>query len=109
MKGYVVVQSHPYVAISDKDGNFELKNVPRGVPVEFQAWHEASTAGNSALQAERPDLKWQPNGRFTVTLKPDEVLDLKEIKVAGGVAGGEIARKGRAPRGSICIGNHFSS
>ena len=81
MKGYVVVQSHPYVAISDKDGNFELKNVPAGVPVEFQAWHEASTAGNSALQAERPDLKWQPNGRFTVTLKPDEVLDLKEIKV----------------------------
>jgi plastocyanin len=81
MKGYVVVQAHPYMAITGKDGAFELKNVPAGVPVEFQAWHEASTANNNALQAERPDLKWQANGRFTVTLKPDEVLDLKEIKV----------------------------
>jgi hypothetical protein len=81
MKGYVVVQSHPYVAISGKDGTFELKNVPAGIPLEFQTWHESSTGANGALQVDRPDLKWQPNGRFTVTLQPDEVLDLKEIKV----------------------------
>ncbi|HZZ30024.1 MAG TPA: hypothetical protein VFE46_18655 [Pirellulales bacterium] len=81
MKGYVVVQSHPYVAISNKDGTFELKNVPAGIPLEFQAWHESSSGPNGALQASRPDLKWQPNGRFTVTLQPDQVLDLQEIKV----------------------------
>ncbi|HTQ37523.1 MAG TPA: hypothetical protein VMJ32_00755 [Pirellulales bacterium] len=81
MKGYVVVQSHPYVAVSNKDGTFELKNVPAGIPLEFQAWHESSSGSNGALQADRPDLKWQPNGRFTVTLQPDQVLDLKDIKV----------------------------
>ena len=81
MKGYIVVQPHPYVAVSAKDGTFEIKNVPAGIPLEFQAWHEASTNHTGALVAERPDLKWQPNGRFTVTVKPDESLDLGDLKV----------------------------
>lgn len=81
MKGYVVVQAHPYVAISGKDGTFEIKNAPAGIPLEFQVWHESSSGPSGAVQAERPDLKWQPNGRFTVTLEPGQTLDLKEIKV----------------------------
>jgi hypothetical protein len=81
MKGYVVVQSNPYMAISGKDGIFEIKNVPAGIPLEFQVWHESSSGPNGAVQADRADLKWQPNGRFTVTLEPDQVLDLKDIKV----------------------------
>ncbi len=81
MKGYIIVQPHPYVAVSGKDGTFEIKNVPAGVPLKMKAWHEASTASGNALQANRPDLKWQTNGEFTVTLQPDQVLDLKEIKV----------------------------
>lgn len=81
MKGYVVVLTHPYVAISAKDGTFEIKNVPAGVPLEFQAWHEAATSGNGAVQTNRPDLKWANNGRFTITLQPNEVMDLKEIKI----------------------------
>ncbi len=44
MKGYVVVLSQPYVAVSAKDGTFEIKNVPAGIPLEFQAWHEAAQA-----------------------------------------------------------------
>jgi hypothetical protein len=81
MKGYVVVQSSPYMAVSEKDGTFEIKNVPAGIPLEFQAWHESSSGPSGALQSDRSDLKWQPNGRFTVTLEPDQTLDLKDIKV----------------------------
>ncbi len=81
MKGYLVVQANPYMAVSAKDGTFEIKNVPTGVPLEFQAWHEASTSNNGALVGNRPDLKWQHNGRFTVTLQPNETMDLKDIKV----------------------------
>jgi plastocyanin len=81
MKGYVVVQSSPYMAISEKDGTFKIKNVPAGIPLEFQAWHESSSGPSGALQSDRSDLKWQPNGRFTVTLEPDQTLDLKDIKV----------------------------
>jgi plastocyanin len=89
MKGYVVVQSGPYMAISSKDGTFEMKNVPTGIPLEFQAWHESSTGANGALQTDRPDLKWQPNGRFTVTLQPDQVLDLQDIKVPAATLAGK--------------------
>ena len=81
MRGYLVIQPHPYVAVSGKDGTFEIKNIPAGAPLELQVWHEASTSGNGAVQADRADLKWQSNGRFTVTLQPDEVFDLNEIKV----------------------------
>jgi hypothetical protein len=81
MKGYLVVQAHPYFAVSEKDGSFELKNVPAGVPVEFQVWHESSTANNGGVQVNRPDLKWQNSGRFTVTLESGQTLDLKDLKV----------------------------
>jgi hypothetical protein len=30
MSGYVIVAPTPYFAVSDKDGNFEIKNVPPG-------------------------------------------------------------------------------
>ena len=51
------------------------------MPVEFQVWHEASTANNGGVAVNRPDLKWQNNGRFTVTLEQDQTLDLKDLKV----------------------------
>src|SRR5262249_15522778 len=54
MKGYLVVQANPYMTVSAKDGTFEIKNVPTGVPLEFQAWHEASTGNNGALAGNRP-------------------------------------------------------
>ncbi len=81
MKGYVLVQPHPYMAVSAKDGTFEIKNLPAGVPLEFQLWHEASTGSNGALAIEAGDVKSQANGRFTITLQPDEVRDFKEIKI----------------------------
>lgn len=83
MKGFVVVQNHPYVAVTGKDGTFELKNVPAGIPLQFKVWHEASTGKGNAVQASRPDLKWDPSGVFTVTLQPDQILDLADIKVPG--------------------------
>jgi len=39
MEGWMVVQDHPYVAISGEDGSFELKNVPSG-SWEFTVWQE---------------------------------------------------------------------
>jgi plastocyanin len=81
MKGYVLVQSSPYMAVSAPDGTFEIKNAPAGIPLEIQAWHESSSGPNGGVQTNRPDLKWQANGRFTVTLEPGQELDLKDIKV----------------------------
>jgi hypothetical protein len=39
MKGYIGVFKHPFFAVTDKNGSFELKNVPPG-EYTIQAWHE---------------------------------------------------------------------
>lgn len=39
MRGYIAVFKHPYFAITDKDGSFDLKNVPPG-DYTIEAWHE---------------------------------------------------------------------
>jgi plastocyanin len=39
MSGYVVVVSTPYFAVTDKDGNFEIKNVPAG-KYTLKTWSE---------------------------------------------------------------------
>jgi hypothetical protein len=40
MNGYVWAFEHPYAVVTDKDGNFEIKNVPVGATVRLKAWHE---------------------------------------------------------------------
>ena len=39
MKGYIAVFKHPYFAVTDQNGGFELKNVPPG-EYTIEAWHE---------------------------------------------------------------------
>lgn len=39
MKSYLLVRENPYFAVSDKDGNFEIKNLPDG-DWQFQVWQE---------------------------------------------------------------------
>ena len=39
--GYLVVKDHPYFAVTDSNGNFEIKNLPTGT-WRFRTWHERS-------------------------------------------------------------------
>jgi hypothetical protein len=39
MSGYVVVTPTPYFAVTDKDGNFEIKNIPAG-KYTLKTWSE---------------------------------------------------------------------
>jgi len=39
MKGYIGVFNHPYFAVTDKDGTFEIKNAPAGT-FRLAVWHE---------------------------------------------------------------------
>jgi plastocyanin len=41
MSAYWLVLDHPYFAVTDKDGNFEIKNVPAGTQ-KLVVWHEAA-------------------------------------------------------------------
>ena len=59
MSAWIVVTDHPYHAITDDEGRFELSNVPPGDYV-LETWHE--TLGSS---------------RREVTVRGDETLDLQ--------------------------------
>lgn len=39
MNGYVLIKDNPYFAVTDEDGNFEIKNLPAG-EWTFRFWHE---------------------------------------------------------------------
>ncbi len=82
MKAFMLPRANAYVAVTDKTGNFEIKNLPAGEPIELQVWHESATGPGNVLVVTTPDakaLKWNAKGRFNVTLQPDET---KEIKIS---------------------------
>ncbi len=79
MKGFLVAPPTPYIALSDKDGKFEIANLPAGTEIEFQVWHEGKAAVQKA-NINGKDAGWT-KGRFKMTLKPGD-NDLGDIKVA---------------------------
>ena len=77
MSGWILVRELPYFAITDADGNFEIKNLPPG-KWTFRLWHERP-GYISQLNRDGKDEQ-VPAGRVTLTIKPGE-NDLGEIRV----------------------------
>ena len=77
MKDWLLVREDPYAVVTDKDGNFEIKNIPVGKR-EFQLWQEKV----GYLDGVKVQGKAAAKGRFSVALKPG-VLDLGDIPVDG--------------------------
>lgn len=50
MSGYVVVVPTPYFAVTDKEGNFEIKNVPAG-KYTLKTWSEEGKPTTQAVDA----------------------------------------------------------
>ena len=56
MSSYVMINDHPYAAVTDKDGNFTIKNLPVG-KYKFRAWQQK--AGYiSESQIDGDDASW---------------------------------------------------
>ncbi len=51
MLGYLGVVAHPYFAVTDADGNFEIKDLPPG-EYTIQAWHEKLGARSQTVRIE---------------------------------------------------------
>lgn len=81
MGGKLLVRKSPYMAVSQADGKFEIKNLPTGKPLEFQFWHEKK--GNlSAVTIKGVDGgKTDSKGRAKVTIKAGS-NDLGDIKLS---------------------------
>lgn len=72
MRAYLIITDHPYSAVTDKDGNFVIKNVPQG-EWDFRFWHERP-GYIKALRGE--ELK-----RGTLNLKVTQEVNLGDLKV----------------------------
>jgi hypothetical protein len=54
MTGYVWAFDHPYATVTDKDGKFEIKNVPAGADVDIYYWHESMGKTPQKLTKQAP-------------------------------------------------------
>jgi hypothetical protein len=84
MSAYVVVQDHPYVGVSEAEGNIHLKNVPAG-EWTFRVWHERRGFVQEAT-LDGKTVQW-PNGRIEVEIQNGQqtnlgraVLTLDQVK-----------------------------
>jgi hypothetical protein len=67
MKGWIGVFKHPYFAVTDKDGNFEIKDAPAGA-YRIVAWQEEKGYITTGAKTGQPiDVK--PNDATEVKLK----------------------------------------
>ncbi len=77
MKAHMITRDSPYFAVSQKDGSFEIKNAPTGVPLTFRVWQERAgflqevTVNGSAE-------KWS-RGRYETTLNAGEDVNLDVV------------------------------
>lgn len=55
MHGYILVLQNPFFAVTDKEGNFRIENVPAG-NYTLKVWHERATAPGKAIQVSTGTL-----------------------------------------------------
>lgn len=76
--GWLLVKEHPYLAVSNLDGNFAIKNLPPG-KWAFQFWHEQS-GYLTEVKFQGKATAWK-RGRAEFEIKPGE-NDLGELVLA---------------------------
>ena len=79
MKAWLIITDHPYVAITDVDGNFEIRNVPAG-DWKFRFWHERPgyLHGVTKNDVATPLVK----GTWQLKVVASQTLDLGELTAA---------------------------
>lgn len=81
MSGQIVIKDHPYMAVTDQNGNFEIKNLPVG-EWQFRAWQEsAGYIAKVKVGAKETSKK----GEFDAAIKDGAATDLGVIKVGESV------------------------
>ena len=56
MRSYIAVLKHPYFALTDKNGSFELKNLPPG-SYTVEAWHEKLGTATQKITVDASETK----------------------------------------------------
>jgi hypothetical protein len=79
MKAFLLVQDHPYMAVSDRDGRIEIRDIPQG-EWTFRFWQEKAgyLTAISASGQKFEDKK----GRYLLTIKGGETTDIGQTRMA---------------------------
>jgi len=78
MRGWVLVRDTPYMAVTDKDGKFEIKNLPVG-QWEFVCWHEKASFLTDVVRSGQ-SAQWK-RGRVQVRIQSgDNDLGVVSVK-----------------------------
>lgn len=76
MRAWLVISEHPYVAVTDEHGAFEIPNLPAG-EWKFHFWQERSGNIRQLIRNEQPvSLE---KGIWTLKVQPGELLDLGQL------------------------------
>jgi hypothetical protein len=78
MKAWVVIRSNPYMAVTDENGRFEIKNLPVGTH-KFMFWQEAS-GYVAEVSIDGAKTKWK-RGTVEIKIEPGD-NSMGVIKVA---------------------------
>lgn len=78
MTGWLVVKDHPYVAVTDERGRFELKNLPAGEHT-FVVWHELPGFVQEVTRNGKME-SWK-RGKVTVRVAAGET-EFGEVRVS---------------------------
>ena len=78
MKAYLLVRDNPYMAVTGKDGSFEIANLPAGKH-EFLFWHES--VGNVKNLKLGSAGKTDRKGRAKLEIPVGSALDLGDVKL----------------------------
>jgi hypothetical protein len=85
MAAYGIVRKNPYFAVTNERGEFELANLPAGVPLKFRLWHERTLFIKDATATDAVDKLGK--GRLELKLANDEQRAL-ELSVPAAAFGG---------------------
>jgi hypothetical protein len=69
MNGVVRVFDHPYATVTDKDGNYEIKNVPAGAELNIVVWHEEGGWGDKGKDGDKVTLEAGKDNVHDYTIK----------------------------------------
>jgi hypothetical protein len=77
MSAFIMATPHPYLAVTDENGEFEIKNIPAGIDLEFRIWQEQVkyVSGGTVNGANESWVK----GRKKMKLENDQELVLDVV------------------------------